>query len=566
MRKKLKKKTDRLNKIISTQDKSPERKMSITLLENPPLTDKDKNNTEEKVDEDIIERTESEENLVNAKKETENLRKKLKEKKEQLESNKIKDEAELVLINKNLKDKSEKLENVSNTTKLLLNQLNTLNNQINEGYNKVKIYQAANKIKLNYLNELKIKDKKKVDQGKKIILINNKIIDKFKIHKEKLEKIIEEDKNMIINDLQKKLEKLNINENSIKNEINNLRLMKMTHEKKCILINEDLNKTLEIIKNEYNDEYKSKSNKINNNNLQFKRKETYSNSSIKSLPKIINSNNLTIQTNDIKPQIENNASSNNSKLISRNHKSLSNLFGEDYIIQKDLKELKDNIRNNIKNNINGKLKRYTNYSERKKINIKENNVKKVLFSKLEKDMLSKIIPKECIKKYQDKFKTIEDERIQIKDKLKMNEVKKKLNEEKSQLIFITEKKDNNLIKKNIELNSKISIIKRKMNIIIKDIKIIQKGLNNINEKYNNKKEENDKLKNYWTELKDDIKNKKISVKKGENISKNELDFLNNWGNNVLISLNKNKINNEETCDNNIPKKNIKKEKYFINEK
>ena len=161
MRKKLKKKTDRLNKIISTQDKSPERKMSITLLENPPLTDKDKNNTEEKVDEDIIERTESEENLVNAKKETENLRKKLKEKKEQLESNKIKDEAELVLINKNLKDKSEKLENVSNTTKLLLNQLNTLNNQINEGYNKVKIYQAANKIKLNYLNELKIKDKKK---------------------------------------------------------------------------------------------------------------------------------------------------------------------------------------------------------------------------------------------------------------------------------------------------------------------------------------------------------------------------------------------------------------------
>ena len=556
MRKRIKKKTEALNKITSTQEKPEERKMSINLMDHP-LTDKDKNNSEEKTIEKLIERTESEENLLNAIKETDNLRNKLKEKKEELESNKIKEEAELLLINKNIKDKSEKLANVSNKTKILLSQLNILNNQINENYNKLKIFQAANKIKIDNLNDLKIKDKKKINQGKKIILLNNKIIDKYKIQKEKLEKLIEEDNNSIINDLNNKLVDITHNEKNITNEINNLRLMKKNHEKKCILINEDLNNTLERIKNEYNDEYKSKNN--NNKVLNFKGKETYS-SSFKSLPKIIantNNNNLTIQTNDNKSPIDNQnqMNSNKLKLTSRNYKSLSNIFGEDYLIQKDLKELKDNIRNNIKYNLNRKLKRYiTNYSERKKNNSRnnKNNEKKELFSKVEKDMLSKIIPKECLKKYQDKFKTIEDERIQIKEKLDMNEKKKKLNKEKSQLLFISEKKDNNLIKKNTELNYKILIIKRKLSNIIKDIKIIQKGLTNINEKYSNKKEENDKLKNHWTELNDDIKNNKISVKKGEIISKNELDFLNKWGNNIIISQKKHKISNEETCDNNFP--------------
>ena len=167
-------------------------------------------------------------------------------------------------------------------------------------------------------------------------------------------------------------------------------------------------------------------------------------------------------------------------------------------------------------------------------------------------MLSKIIPKECLQIYQNKFKTIEDQTFSIKKQLNNNEKKKKLNKEKTQLLYITENKDIYLAKKNIELNSKISIIKGKKNNIIKDIKKFQKEYNIINEKYNNKKEEIDKIKNHWNEFSNDINNKKLAIKKGEIIEKKELDELNKWGNNLIISFNK-KISDEEACDNIIQK-------------
>ena len=547
MRKKISRKTDKLNKITTTQpnqEKIPERKMSIALLEAPIIAN---HFNEEKNIESTVERTESEENLLNAKQETENLRNKLKQKNEEFEANKKKNESELLLINQNIKEKSEILENVSNNTQLLINKLNILNNQINQGYNKVKIFQAANKIKMNYLNELKLKDIKRVEKGKKIILMNNKIIDKFKLQKEKLEKIIEEDTNLKINDYRKNLENLKNKEKDITKEIQDLKQIKTNHEK-CIQKNEELNIILERIRNEYNNEFKLKNEE--NKKIEYIEKDSIENSALKSLPKIISSNNLTVPSNIklLSPK-KSPINSNNSKIQSRNYRSLTHLFGEDYFIQQDLKEVKNQVRDNIKSNLNIKLKRYiTSYNEDKKKNNLQKN-KNHLFSGLEKDILSKIIPKECLKIYQNKFKTIENERLQIKEKLNKNETKKKINEEKSQILFITGKKDINITKKNIELNSKIAIIKKKIKIIIKEIKIVQKELNNIKEKYNNKKEENDKLKNHWTEFNDDIKNKKIAVKKGETISKNEMEDLNKWGNHILIPINK-KINNEETCDNN----------------
>lgn len=557
--KRIKKKVEKKDKNISTQDKGTDGKMSITLLDNSnnkQLVPSNNNNNENSTNMVIsnIQRTESEENLFNAIKETENLRNILKEKKEESEKNKLKAENELLIIKQNIKDKSSKLEEVSNNTKHLLSKLNSLNSQINERYNKIKIIQTAHKINNIYLNELKKKDKKKVNQGKKIIFLNNKIIDKFKIQKGKLEKIIGENMEVKLNDYKTKLQELKNNEKEIANELEELRLMKKNHEKKCTMKIEDLNKVLERIKNEYNEEYKLKSLNENNNNknISIKKNNSYINNTIQSLPKIINGNNLTIPTSENKAVVEN---QNNSKLTSRNYKSMSNLFGEDYLIQKDLFQLKNNLRNNIKSKLNQRLKTYIiSYSEQKK-NLsknKNNDEKKSLFSKLETDMLSQIIPKECLKVYQDKYKTIEEERLQIKKKLHTNESKKKLNEEKAQLLFITERKDSNIIKKNIELNSRIRTIKKKLSIIIKDINSIEKELNNIREKYNTKKEENDKLKSHWISFYDDIKNKKIGVKEGETISQEELDYINKWGNNVVNNIPNNvnkKINNEEVCDN-----------------
>ena len=546
------KKIDKSNKVTSTQEKVQERRMSITIMDNPQI-DKTNNNEEKKV-ENIIERSESEENLSKAIQETENLGIRLKEKKEELENNKIKDENELLIINNNIKDKSEKLENISNNNKILINKLNYLNNQVNEEYNKVKVLKVSNKIKINYKNELKIKEKKRSGQGKKVILINNQIIDKYKIQKEKLEKIIKEDKNLKINEYKKKLEDLNKKKNDLIQGIEGLKLIKNNHEKNCIKLNVDLNKTLERLKNEYNDEYKSKNdfNKI----LENKRNNSISNTSMNSLPKIINGNNFTSTANIIN-ESENIKNSNKIRL-KKNTKSLSNLFWEEDILQKDLKELKEQFRKDIKSKINQKIKRYiTTFSiEKKKNSIKEikNNGKKNLFSKLEKEMLSKIIPNECLEIYQDKFRTIEDERFHIEKQINKNESKKKVNEEKYQLLFINEKKENNMIKKNIELNAKISMIKKNINSIIKKLKIIQNEFNFINDKYNKKKEENDKLKIHWIGFNNDIKNKKITIKKGEIIKKNELDDLNKWGNN-----NK-KINDEEIIDDNNSIKNKIKRK------
>ena len=418
MRKKVRRKTDRINKLTSTQEKPLERKMSINLMEGPPTDKNNNNNNEEKTVENIIERSESEENLIKAIEETENLRKKIKEKNEEFEKYKIKDESELILINKNIKEKSEKLENISYNTKILINKLNLINTKINEEYNKAKIIQAANKIKINYLNKLKLKEKKITNKGKKIIFLNNKIIDKFKIQKDKLEKIIEEDKSSKIKDYKSKLEELKKEEKNIIKEIEDLRLKKQYHEKKCIQINENLNKILERLRNEHNDEYKTKENTVN------KRKNSISESSMNSLPKIIRGNILTTPTKEYISIIENKISSNNSRLNSKNYKSLTDLFGQDYFIQKDLKELKNQIRNNVKSKLSQKLKRYiTSYSENNRNNHKSNE-KNNLFSKLEKDMLSKIIPQECLERYQDKFKTIENERIKIKTKLNKNEKKK----------------------------------------------------------------------------------------------------------------------------------------------
>ena len=153
--------------------------------------------------------------------------------------------------------------------------------------------------------------------------------------------------------------------------------MKNNHEKKCLNLNEDLNNILERLKNEYNNEYKSKN---DNNNFEFKRNNSITNFPNNPLPKIINANILTSLSHLNKPEFENPANTNKEKLNSKNSKSMKNIFTPDYFLQKDLKKLKEQVRNNIKINLNQKIKRYiTSYSEeKKKNNIKEykNNKKK----------------------------------------------------------------------------------------------------------------------------------------------------------------------------------------------
>ena len=92
---------------------------------------------------------------------------------------------------------------------------------------------------------------------------------------------------------------------------------------------------------------------------------------------IVNGNILNTPTKEVKSisTKENLINNNNSKKNnSRNYRSLTNIFGADYFIQKDLNEIKDQLRNNMKGKLNEKLKRYiTSYSDqKKKKNLKDN--------------------------------------------------------------------------------------------------------------------------------------------------------------------------------------------------
>ena len=213
MKRKVKKTTEiTYNKQTSTDDKTPENKTSYKLFQkqlshnNVKKTTNNQQQTNYKTvnnfmtsSENKIKRTPSEQNLLNSIKETDNLRNLLLEKNEEYENNKKKCINEILLLNNNIKSKSSEFEILSNNSKSLFNKLNQLNSKINEEYQKIKLADLVNKSSKNELINNEKNNENRIKNTKKLILLNNTIIDKFKIHKEKLGKIIQENKNTKLN-------------------------------------------------------------------------------------------------------------------------------------------------------------------------------------------------------------------------------------------------------------------------------------------------------------------------------------------------------------------------------
>ena len=521
MKRKIKKKNEKFfNKQTSTDDKAFEEKKPVKLFQKQPsnnITNNTINNNSQTNDnlannnfmytlENKIKRTISEENLLNAVKETDKLKNILIEKKEEFENDKKKFTNELLLLNNNIKEKSSQLELSSNNSKIILSKLNQLNSRINEEYQKIKLSEFVKKSqsdnitnKPNY-NEIK--------NAKKQILLNHTIIDKFKIHKEKLEKIVEENKDAKIINLNIELDKIKSSEKELKSEIEKMRLIKATHERKCIKIKEELENNLERIKNEYNLQNKIKD---ENKSQTIKKQISFTKIEMKSLPNIYK--NIIIPENDEKK----------SNLQSRNDQK-KQIYKEKRI-QKDFEELQEQIKNKIKVKSQRDIKNYINSRKEKSKDIDNNN----LFSLEEKNFLKDFIPEEILKIYQNKFQTIKNENNQIEKILQKNESKKKLIEEKNQYEFIKVKKEHNIQKKNVELNSKIFLITKDIKKINKEINELQKELDKINIIYNTKKLDNDKFKETWVTLYNEIKNKKIIVKKDETVTEEELKYINKFG-------------------------------------
>ena len=194
-------------------------------------------------------------------------------------------------------------------------------------------------------------------------------------------------------------------------------------------------------------------------------------------------------------------------------------------VTKEFEEIQNQIKNKFIVNARKDIKNYINSRNANRKEIENNN----LFSFEEKNILKNIIPMECLNIYQNKYKTITDEKNQIIEILQKNKPRKKLNEEKNQYLFLNDKKEHIIQKKNIELNSKILLITKNTKIINKEINELQKELDKINNIYNTKQKENDKLKNMWISMNKEIKNKKIVVKKGEILTEDEINYINHFG-------------------------------------
>ena len=523
MKRKVKKTTEiTYNKQTSTDDKTPENKTSYKLFQkqrshnNIKKTTNNQQQTNYKTvnnfmtsSENKIKRTPSEQNLLNSIKETDNLRNLLLEKNEEYENNKKKCINEILLLNNNIKSKSSEFEILSNNSKSLFNKLNQLNLKINEEYQKIKLADLVNKSSKNELINNEKNNENRIKNTKKLILLNNTIIDKFKIHKEKLEKIIQENKNTKLNNLKIELEELNNEEQILKNEIEKLRLIKETHEKKCTKFLRYLENNLEKIKNEYNLEYKAKD---INKSSSIEKQNSLKNRSINSLPNIYH-NIINPDDNEEKKTIFQQRILKKKQIINEKR------------IKKEYEEFQDQIKNKIKINSKNDIKNYINSRNEKRKDIDNNN----LFSFNEQNLLKDFIPMEILNAYQNKFKTLKVENNQIIQILQKNEPKLKLIEEKNQIEFIKDKKDYNIQKRNIELNSKIIKTSKNIKAINKEINDLQRELDKIDLIYNTKKMDNDKFKEAWISFYNDIKNKKIIVKKEEKVTEEELTYIERFG-------------------------------------
>ena len=331
------------------------------------------------------------------------------------------------------------------------------------------------------------------------------------MHKEKLEKLVVADKTTKINNLNEELEELKNNEKDLKNEIDKMKLIKDTHEKKCTKIIKELEENLERAKNEFNLELKL--NNLNNEKPQIKNQLSLNNTNVNSLPNIFH--------NIIIPSNENESEKTPLQPIKKKRLYINNLK----TVTKEFEEIQEQIKNKFIINARKDIKNYINSRNANRKEMENNN----LFSFEEKNILKNIIPMECLNIYQNKYKTITDEKNQIIQILQQNKPKKKLNEEKNQYLFLNDKKEHNIQKKNIELNSKILSITKNTKIINKEINELQKELNKINNIYNTKQKENDKLKNMWISMNKEIKSKKLVVKKGEILTEDEINYINHFG-------------------------------------
>ena len=601
---------EKTNKNISTEDKNPSDKMKIQTFPLNIIANKKKKKSKEKSQEqnksqNSIDSAEIVQKEIEITKKLTNL---LEQRKEELEKIKIDTIEEVNSINNEISSKNLKIDSLTKKTSALLNQITLINEDIDLQYSKYNIdkeleKQKGQKYEKNiFENNLKIN----ILRSKNSIQHNNKIIEMLKTQKEKLEKINNEEADKKIDEYKIILEKLVKRENKIKKDIIILNNIKNKHIKLCDKKKEHLRKLLNIVQNDY--EYQEKKKEINSlksnddknikimkpiriignidiNTSDIKKSNSFIDNN-KSLPKI-NKNKITIllgkDTNNNKYLNDNILFSNNKDNDVIIHKTFSDKnilknplikeysdiksFSTKNNVEKHLFEIKKEIAllkrlknkpllNNSTNNsllsnidINNNTNK-TNIVNKTNNDTSINNIdSRFLFSKTEMCYLSKIVPNECLDKYKERFNSIEEQRLILKEKIKDNITQKKINSHQNFEIEFAQLKKKASGQKTIKLHSKLSDIKKNITKIKVENNNLNTKLMDIKKKYKFKKVENEKMMKYFNVLYYDIKDNKIKIKKGHKLNNEEIKALNKWGGpSELYIMQNNKEYEEEDND------------------
>ena len=179
---------------------------------------------------------------------------------------------------------------------------------------------------------------------------------------------------------------------------------------------------------------------------------------------------------------------------------------------KDIKELNNNYKNYMRN----KPIKYF-FTEREK-----NNTVKSLFRNKELNILSKIIPDECLKNYSQKFNSIETEKEEINNDFK-NEIKIKKQIYKNTNLKLNDStnKMNKINDERKEINKILLNQKKKIKILNDKLKIENKNLKDLKYTYNIKYKENIKLSQHILFIKEQIDNGELVLSEKNNLNNEE---------------------------------------------
>ena len=456
-------------------------------------------------------------NLEIIKKKNNELSEKLFLNNNQIQNEKEQTLEELKQLNDDIEKKNIDLKKVKNENINLLNQLKEIKNEITK--------------KINLISIKRIKDEDYEDKNKKLKL-------EIKIHEEEIKNLIQ-----LIPQLQKEKENFEniINNNNEETKYNLFnKLIEINNEIELIkkdikLKKEELKEHDEICKKKIkNLEYEYN---LLKNDLDFEKKKTILNQSLSQskinheIPtlsylddeiiekkittyKYKNYNTIDREDNLKIKKRENSFLNSNRKKFKLSTEGEERREKEKLRVSlnplwKNIKELNNNYKNYMRNK---PLKYF--FTEREK-----NNTLKSLFRNKELDILSKIIPEECLKNYSQKFNSIETEKEEINNEYKDEiKIKKQIYKNNTLKLNDSTNKMNKINDERKEINKIIMNQKKKIKLLNEKLKVENKNLKDLKYVYNIKYKENIKLSQHILLMKEKIDNGELVLSERNNLN------------------------------------------------